>query len=161
MALAGLRRHLTRFLQVGAVGFAIDAGLLWVLIYQLGLPPIMSRGISFVVTISVTFVLNARYTFAVAAKASSMTRYMLVQSLGAAINFASYTWLVLYGPLGQRPLVALCVGSFLATLNNFVLIRQFVFVTSDTRPAAQTQVSRDMPRRLRPQPARLDQCCRR
>ena len=125
---AGLRRHLARFLQVGAVGFAVDAGLLWLLIYPFGLPPIQSRGISFVVTIAITFVLNAKYTFEVKARASSMTRYVLVQSLGAAINFLSYTWLVLYGPLGQQPLLALCAGSFLATISNFVLIRQFVFV---------------------------------
>jgi putative flippase GtrA len=125
--MSGLGRHASRFLQVGAVGFAIDAGLLWFFIYQLGLPPILARGISFLVTISVTFVLNARYTFEVRAKPASMTRYLLVQSLGAVINFASYTWLVLYGPFGQRPLFALCVGSFLATINNFVLIRHFVF----------------------------------
>ena len=134
MALAGLRRHLTRFLQVGAIGFAIDAGLLWLFVYPLELNPVLARGMSFIVTISVTFVLNAHYTFEVPPRESSMSHYAAVQCLGASINFLSYTWLVVYGPLGDRPLVALVVGSFLGTVNNFVLVRQFVFRPSGTLP---------------------------
>jgi putative flippase GtrA len=136
--LVALRRHLSRFLQVGAIGFTIDAGLLWFLVYQVGMPPIVSRGISFLVTISVTFIFNAHYTFEVSAKESSMTRYMLVQSIGALINFSSYSWLVLSGPLANRPLLALVVGSFLATVWNFAMVRQFVFKNasgpSETQP---------------------------
>ncbi len=120
-------KHLSRFLQVGAIGFAIDAGLLWLLIYQFYMPPVMSRGISFVVTIAVTFVLNAKYTFSVNVRGSSMTRYVVIQLVGAGLNFVSYTWLVLEGPLTERPLVALIVGSALAASHNFLMMRRFVF----------------------------------
>ena len=82
---------------------------------------------SFVVTISVTFVLNARYTFGVSVRGSSKSRYIAVQLLGAAINFASYTALVLYGPLAGRPLFSLVVGSALASTHNFLMMRRFVF----------------------------------
>lgn len=119
--------HLSRFLQVGALGFAIDAGVLWLCVYQFGWPPVWSRGISFFATICVTFVLNARYTFRVPVKGASKTRYLVVQSMGAAINFFSYTWLVLYGPLAGRPLFSLVVGSFLASVHNFAMMRRFVF----------------------------------
>ncbi|MEM7097287.1 MAG: GtrA family protein [Pseudomonadota bacterium] len=119
--------HLSRFLQVGGIGFAIDAGLLWFLIYQLEMPPIVSRLISFLITICVTFILNATYTFVVDIKAASMPRYVGVQVLGAGINFASYSWLVLQGPLNDSPLVALVVGSALAAIHNFLMMRRFVF----------------------------------
>jgi putative flippase GtrA len=124
-------RYLVKFLQVGALGFAVDAGLLWLLIYQMDMHPVVSRGISFLVTICITFVANARYTFAVSVRDSSMTRYVIVQTIGAVINFASYTWLVLSGPLSQRPLVALIVGSALAAVHNFLMMRRFVFKPSD------------------------------
>ena len=120
-------KHLSRFLQVGAVGFAIDAGILWLLIYQFGMPPVLSRSISFLVTITVTFVLNARYTFLVNVRNASMPRYVVIQLVGAGINFISYSWLVLEGPLRQRPLVALVIGSALASVHNFVMMRRYVF----------------------------------
>ncbi len=120
-------KTLSRFLQVGAIGFAVDAGLLWLLIYQFDMPPVLSRGISFMVTICITFVLNARYTFVVAAKGTRMPKYVAVQLAGATINFLVYTWLVLAGPLQQRPLVALVVGSALASIHNFLMMRRFVF----------------------------------
>lgn len=109
------------------MGFAIDAGLLWLLIYQLDMPPVLSRGISFLATICVTFFLNARYTFLVDAKSASMPRYMVIQVVGAGINFVSYSWFVLEGPLQTRPLVALVIGSALAAVHNFVMMRRYVF----------------------------------
>ncbi len=117
--------QLNRFLQVGAVGFAIDAGLLWLTVYILNVPPIMGRAISFVVTIAVTFVLNARYTFNVAPKKSRMPRYGIIQSLGALFNFGSYSLLVAYWQV--EPLLALMVGSAVGSTHNFLMMRKFVF----------------------------------
>jgi putative flippase GtrA len=126
--------HLSRFLQVGAVGFAVDALLLWVLVYQVGWPPIASRVVSFLVTIAVTFVLNARYTFSVRVRESSKSRYILIQSVGAAINFATYSALVLGGVLG--PLWSLVVGAALSSAHNFFMVRRFVFAVPTSKPPA-------------------------
>lgn len=119
--------HLYRFLNVGAIGFAIDAGVLWFLVYVLDVGAIPARCLSFVLTIAVTFVLNARYTFGVSVRASSKSRYIAVQLSGAAINFITYTVLVLTGPLAGRPLLSLVVGSALASTHNFLMLRRFVF----------------------------------
>ena len=127
-------QHLVRFLQVGGVAFALDAGLLWLLVYGAGVPPIPARVFSFMVTIAVSFVLNARYTFAASIKESSKSRYVLIQCAGAAINFAVYSGLVLAGVLG--PLWALVVGSFLGSTHNFLMMRRFVFVRPRGRPPA-------------------------
>ncbi len=129
--------HLYRFLNVGAIGFAIDAGVLWFLVYVLEMGAIPARALSFVITITVTFVLNARYTFGVSVRGSSKSRYVAVQLLGAAINFTSYTLLVLHGPLAGRPLLSLIVGSALASTHNFLMMRHFVFKPRRPQPVEQ------------------------
>ena len=122
--------HLRRFLQVGALGFAVDAGVLWLMIYQLDLHPIVARVISFLATICVTFALNATYTFKVAVADASMPRYALIQTIGAVINFVIYSLLVLGGPIMEWPLLALIIGSIGAAIHNFVMMRKFVFPTN-------------------------------
>ena len=117
--------QLNRFLRVGAIGFAIDAGLLWLTVYVFSFPPLMGRAFSFVVTILLTFVLNARYTFKVAPQRSRMPRYGVIQSFGALFNFGAYSGLVTYGQ--AEPLLALMVGSVVGSTHNFLMMRGFVF----------------------------------
>lgn len=124
------RHQLARFLGVGAVGFTVDMGVLAFLLYGLGYVEqvgglLGSRVVSFFAAISATFLLNARYTFATSVRRSNLTRYIVIQGLGAAINIGTYTLLVL-GPLG-RPLLAMAIGSALATIGNFLLARRFVY----------------------------------
>lgn len=125
-----LRHQLARFLAVGAVGFTVDVGTLAFLLY--GLDYVTNRGAlvwcrlaSFVLAIVVTFLLNARYTFGSSVRRASVTRYVVIQVFGALLNIGTYTFLVL-GPL-ERPLIALAIGAFVATISNFVLVRQFVY----------------------------------
>ncbi len=121
-----------RYLQVGLAGFITDVGVLAFLIYGLDLGEtdtglVGSRVVSFLAAISITFLLNARYTFGVSVRHSSFTRYVVIQSLGAAINLGTYTILVLYGPFNDAPLLALMVGSAIASTTNFILVRKFVY----------------------------------
>lgn len=125
-----IRHQLARFLLVGAVGFAVDVGVLAFLLYGLGyaVAPgglIGSRVASFCAAIAVTFMLNARFTFGASIRRSKLSRYVVIQSLGAGINIGTYTFLVL-GPL-ERPLIAMAIGSAVATVSNFVLVRRFVY----------------------------------
>jgi len=127
-----IRRQVFRYLQVGFAGFVADISVLALLIYVLefgetdtGL--VVSRVVSFLAAITVTFLLNAGYTFGASVRGSSFTGYVLIQTLGAAINIGTYTVLVLYGPLNEAPLVALVIGSAAATSSNFVLVRKFVY----------------------------------
>ena len=87
-----------------------------------------SRFVSFLAAVTVTFILNARYTFGASIRDSRFPIYVLVQSLGAAITLGSYTALVLYTSLAQAPVVALIIGSAAATTSNFLLVRRFVYV---------------------------------
>jgi len=127
-----IRGQVFRYLQVGFAGFLADITVLAFLIYvmdfgttDVGL--VGSRVASFLAAITVTFLLNAGYTFGSSVRSSSFTGYVVIQSLGAAVNLGTYTVLVLYGPLKDAPLVALVVGSAAATTVNFLLVRRFVF----------------------------------
>ncbi len=125
-----LRHQLARFLLVGALGFAVDMGTLALLLYGFGYVEsggglIGSRVVAFLVTIAVTFLLHARFTFAAPVRRARPAAYVVIQVLGAALNLGTYTFLVL-GPLA-RPLIAMAIGSAVATLGNFLLVRQFVY----------------------------------
>ncbi len=125
-----LRHQLARFLVVGAVGFAVDMGVLAFLLYGMGYAAasgglVGSRVASFFAAITTTYLLNARYTFSASIRKAGVVRYVVIQILGASLNIGTYTVLV-FGPLG-RPLIAMAIGSALATVSNFVLVRKFVY----------------------------------
>lgn len=125
-----LRHQLARFLVVGAAGFAVDMAVLAFLLYGLGYVAesgglVGSRVLSFVAAITTTFLLNARYTFGASIRRAKVTHYVLIQLLGALINIGTYTFLVL-GPF-SRPLIAMAIGSAVATVSNFLLVRRFVY----------------------------------
>lgn len=125
-----LRHQLARFLLVGGVGFAMDVAVLALLLYGFGyaaapLGLVGSRVASFLAAIAVTFPLNARFTFRASVLESRLTRYVVIQCFGAALNLGTYTLLVL-GPL-PRPLICLAIGSAVATVSNFLLVRRFVY----------------------------------
>ena len=129
---AQIGRQLFRYLQVGSAGFIADIGVLALLIYvldfgQTDVGLVVSRVISFLAAITVTYILNARYTFGASLRESNFTGYVLIQSLGAAINLGTYTLLILFGPLHEAPLGALVIGSAFATTSNFLLVRKFVY----------------------------------
>ena len=132
------RSQIPRFLQVGAIGFAIDAGGLWLGVYVFDWPPLWARAFSFALTIAVTFVLNARYTFKASIRESNKRRYVAIQGFGAAINFLSYTVLITAVAWHLWPMVALTISAALASTHNFFMMRRFVFVaaTSGIDPAA-------------------------
>ena len=127
----GLSYQLIRFLMVGAVSFAVDAGVLWLLVYQAEAGYIASRLISVALAISVAFVLNARFTFLIRVADARFMRYVCIQAASAGLNFGVYSTLVLHGPLAGRPLLSLMCGAAVATVNNFFLSRRYVYVRKD------------------------------
>jgi putative flippase GtrA len=128
-------RQLPRFLLVGALAFTVDVAVMALLIYGLGLSEsremlIVCRVIAWSAAIAVAYVANARFTFAVSPGSSRFAAYLLIQGFGALINLGSYTLLIL-GPGASWPLVSLIIGSAVATLVNYLLVRRFVFQASN------------------------------
>ncbi len=103
-----------RFFVAGAMGFAIDASLLYFLDY-LGFGPYWSRTVSFPTALAATWLANRHWTFASKRsdnKAKEFSKYAAVVLTGAALNFAIYTlMLVSFDPLRDYLIVPLAFGS--------------------------------------------------
>ncbi|HVY88683.1 MAG TPA: GtrA family protein [Hyphomonadaceae bacterium] len=125
-----------RFLAAGAVGFAVDYGMLLVFTGLLHWPPLMARVGSVALAISSTWLINRMWTFRPAADevrarglGQELLGYGAVQLTGAAANFIIYGLAVaLLGPKPLNLLVALMAGSCAALAINYFGARRFVFV---------------------------------
>ncbi len=112
-----------RFAAVGAVGFVVDAGVLYLLTQAFGFNPYNGQLVAFAVAVGVTWGLNRAWTF----KGSGAGRggrlkqaavYLVVQCAGLAANYVIYAavimafhtpkaWLV--APLALGAVAGLCV----------------------------------------------------
>jgi putative flippase GtrA len=129
-------KEFLRFLVAGAVGFAVDYGMLLVFTGALHGPPLMARVGSVALAISSTWMINRMWTFRPAAGearamgiAQEVIGYGAVQLTGAAANFLIYASMV--AMLGSKPLnllAALIAGSSAALAINYFGARRFVFV---------------------------------
>lgn len=123
-----LGRQAGGFALVGALGFAVDAGMFWLLNQKLGLAVLPARALAFIPATIVTWVLNRSAVFGSSRDSHAVLheylRYLLVQGLGIAINFACFYFAMQFG---AAPLVALVVGSAVAMTFNFVGAKILVF----------------------------------
>jgi putative flippase GtrA len=117
-----------RFGMVGVIGFAVDAGVLALLLLA-GWDPVAARAVAIPVAVFATWALNRSFTFPEAQQGpalASLVRYAGVSATGAAVNFAVYTALVF---LAVPPLAALAVASIVAMAVNYLGSKHFAFAT--------------------------------
>jgi putative flippase GtrA len=121
---------LLRFALVGTVGFAVDGGLLQLLVWA-GWGPIVARLVSFPAAVLATWWLNRRFTFAGSDDGpafASLVRYVAVSLVGTSVNFAIYTALVLgSAAMAARPIVPFAVASIAALAFNYLGSKHFAF----------------------------------
>ncbi|WP_408285052.1 GtrA family protein [Paraburkholderia graminis] len=119
-----------RFAVAGVVGFAADAGVLY-LALACGLGPFFGRVISFLAAVWVTWQINRRYTFRERAERSAWVewwRYLLSMLTGASVNYAAYTLVILSGPRSSwLPLVGVACGSVAGMFVNFFAAKLWAF----------------------------------
>jgi len=120
-----------RFLAVGAVSFAIDGGGLLIAHRLLGIDPFTARIFSFSAAIVAGWLFNRSWAFKTTRPASlgEFGRYLLVQGVGAAVNFVIYSALLLFSPIRMDPILALLIAAVFAALVNFSGASRFVFST--------------------------------
>lgn len=125
-----LATEFRRFLVVGTVGFAIDGGLVWMLVSD-GMNPFVTRCFSFPCAVIVTWWLNRVWTFPSSPSASrrgQITAYFAVQLLGAMTNLIAYaSLLLLVEATALNALIAFAVGSIAGLFVNFAGSKRFVF----------------------------------
>lgn len=125
-----------RFVWVGGIGFLVDSALLTLLVWA-GWQPLLARIPSFMAAVTVTWWLNRRYTFALRARSrmrAEYSHYVLVQCLGAALNFGVYSACLAWSSLLQAfPVLALGIASLAAMSWNFWAMQRLVFAPSARR----------------------------
>ena len=128
------RRVIIEAFRFGAVGFLVDAGVLYLLV-SLGIGPLLARCVSFPTALAATWLLNSRWTFGAYRSATSRTRqaagYVAVQLAGVAVNYAVYAAsLSLTGRTSLGSVAALAIASAAGMVVNFTGSRMFVFKVS-------------------------------
>ena len=114
-----------RFLIVGAIGFVVDAGLVF-LLTGAGFSAFLARVPALAAAILTTWLLNRTVTFRVAAPRSraELTRYAMVALSSAALNYALYAGLV---ALGMWPVAAVALATICLLFYNFIGYRRYAF----------------------------------
>ena len=123
-----LRARFSRFALVGASGFVFDALVLMVGLAA-GLDPFSARLIAVLAAMTYTWLLNRSFTFGASPDhpAREWLRYMAANGVGAALNYAVYSLLLLLFAPSLSPLLALCIASAVAMLVNYWSNGRFVF----------------------------------
>jgi putative flippase GtrA len=126
-------KEFLRFLAVGAVGFAIDGGLVVILVSQHA-DPLLARCFSFPSAVIATWWLNRVWTFAAAHKGPAtrqITAYFLVQLVGALTNLMVYAAiLTIIAPTPVNAFGAFALGSVAGLFVNFTGARRFAFAAA-------------------------------
>ncbi|UVK45695.1 GtrA family protein [Mesorhizobium sp. AR07] len=128
-----INRQIGWFAIAGVVGFAADAGVLYLLLAY-GLGPFVSRFFSFLAAVFVTWQLNRHKTFPTRSDEPLWReglRYLTAMMFGGAANYAVYCAFVMAGWL---PILGLVAGTGAGTVLNFLSARSWVF--RDRSPSA-------------------------
>ncbi len=130
----GSKSTFVRFCAAGAIGFVVDAGLVQALVSLFEAPPVPTRFVSFTLAATVTWQINRRLTFVGAHLGSAPRqwfRYLSVNAVGAGVNLALYTLLVINSSfLARYPFAAVLAASAAALIINFTASKRYVFVPS-------------------------------
>jgi putative flippase GtrA len=124
-------RQFLRFALVGAAGFGVDAGSLYLAVRELGLGLYLGRLMSYLAAATFTWALNRRYTFHAQRdhiRSREWVRYLAANTAGGLLNYGVYALLISSVESAERwPVIAVAAGSTAGLFANFVLSRRLVF----------------------------------
>lgn len=124
---------LLAFGLVGAIGFAVDGGILTLLSQRFAVNIYLSRLFSFAIATITTWLLNRTFVFKAQEldaqkKRQEYGKYLLVQIGGALLNLGIFSALIKVLPSLQTiPVVPLAVGAVFGMLFNYSGSRFWVF----------------------------------
>jgi putative flippase GtrA len=127
----GVRGQFVRFASVGAIGFVVDAGALFLCLHGLGLGVYSGRLVSYLAAATFTWYLNRRFTFTgsdVSAPGRQWARFVVTNGFGGLVNYGTYSLVVALWP-GEpaAPYLGVAAGSIAGLGFNFTASRLFVF----------------------------------
>ena len=117
-------RRIKNFLIAGSIGFAVDAGFLYLL--SIYVDPIFARLGSFAAAVCATWLINSVYTFD--GKLKRFYAYLTGQLLGMGINFAVFVGMLsVLSESKFKLLIGLAASSIVAMTFNYLAMRFWVF----------------------------------
>ncbi|MEO5623932.1 MAG: GtrA family protein [Dokdonella sp.] len=126
-----LHRQIFLFALVGAIGFAVDAGIVQLLVRQFAVNPYTARVVSFLAAATTTWSFNRRYTFAGHSSGSrrrELFRYLVAMVGGFALNYGAYAACIAFWPLVREwPAIGVAAGSIAGAVLNFVTSKFWIF----------------------------------
>lgn len=137
--MTGVGRALSRFAFVGVIGFVTEAIILTALTQLAGWGPWKARIPSFLIAVTVTWLLNRVLTFpgrGLQRRSLEALLYMATMAVGSAINLGVYGLALYYVPWPAAwPIIPLGLGSVAGLVFNFTSARLLVFA----RPRSRSQ----------------------
>lgn len=118
---AALSHRFQRFLVVGALGLAVNQGLLYALVDWLAVAVAAASPIAILVSMVVTFVLNERWTWHDRGRGLIMHRAALYGSINSGGLLINWITLVSLDRIGLNYLIANLIGAGIAAVWNFSL----------------------------------------
>jgi len=139
-----LRRQILLFAISGALGFAVDAGIVQFLVREFGANPYGARVISFLAAATTTWGFNRKYTFAGhggGSRRRELARYLVAMAIGFALNYGAYVACVMLWPLVRHwPAIGVAAGSAAGALVNFLSSKYWIFRPA---PAGSARIAQD------------------
>ena len=125
-------RRFGRFIVVGFIGFAVDAGVLVLALRHLTSSIFAARALSFATAVLVTWLCNRTFVFAATGSGVGIVgeygRYLTTQVTGALANLLIFFVLIELVPrLAATPVVPLAVGAVAGALVNYAGSAWWVF----------------------------------
>jgi putative flippase GtrA len=120
--------RLLKFGIVGVIAFGVDAALLYVGHYILGIDPYLARIFSFVGAFLCNWLLSRRWVFGQPGSPNfrEMFRYLGVQAIGNAVSYGVYAIGLWLGP-ALGPMIWLVIAAAAAAGVNFFGATAFAF----------------------------------
>ena len=122
---------IVRFALVGCAGYCVDAGVLYLALYALGMGYYTGRIVSYALAASSTWYMNRRFTFPDSRNDDRLRewgRFVMLNLLGGGMNYAVYAAYVrMHAGSAATPAIGVALGSLAGMLINFYLSRWFVF----------------------------------
>ncbi|MCY0149434.1 GtrA family protein [Hoeflea sp. G2-23] len=121
-------RKFAFFLFAGALGFAVDVGVLWLFLHFSLLDPFSARVLAIAAAMLCTYMINRTFTFGASHRRVSVegARYGSVGIASALLNYAVYSACLLLLP-DISPFLAVILGSGSATVFSYLGYSRFVF----------------------------------
>lgn len=124
-------KQIIKFGIVGTIGFGVDALVLLLFVEKFLFSIEVSRVFSFLCAVFVTWLINRRYTFMEKKKYSKKKEYfyyLIIQTLGAGINYMIFIFLIKSNMFFEKNLVlALAIASLIAMFFNFFMLKRKLF----------------------------------